>query len=83
MPSHKEVVWALAVRTMLRTTDDVFLITSELNMLKQLFNALKLAPRKILFALMQSIEHDVLEAVSGFIKVFNSSVEDTEQYHLS
>ena len=32
---------------------------------------------------MQSSEHDVLEAGSGFINTFSSSVEDNELYYLS
>ena len=52
------------------------LITSELNKLKQLFNALKC---NILSAQMQC----VLEAVSGFTNFFSSSFTENELYFLS
>ena len=52
-----------------------------LNILKQLFNALKW--NRNLFNLLKSKVERVLEAVSGLINPFSSSFVDNELYYLS
>ena len=59
----------------------VLLITSELNLLKQLFNALNW--NRNVFNLLRCKVERVLEAVSGFTNPFSSSFEDNELYFLS